>query len=270
MGLVESFKRAFNISGAETTVNLDDDALSQNDAIAGEVVIVGGQLDQAGKAITLKLKEFWTETRYNAATKSTTTVTKYRTHDTVKLADAFSIEPQSEQRYRFETKLPLNARITTSSTGWIIEVSLDIPGAVDPRGHVKLEILPCEEMAAVLETCETILRFEECLRHRRWNSAHKETWFRMIPPEALKKELDFLRLQMQQTEDGGITGELVFDLQEKSMGDYFKAIFNRDKVKEPLTLTREQLFLPGSDPNTQAIAEVIGSAMVKVISEHNK
>ena len=92
----------------------------------------------------------------------------------------------------------------------------------------------------------------------------------MIPPAALKKELDFLRLQLLQTEDGGITGELVFDLQEKSIGDYFKAIFNRDKVSMPLALSREQLFLPDGAPNTKAIADVIGSAMVKVIEDHNK
>ena len=57
MGLVESFKRVFNISGAEITVNLDDEVLSQNDPVAGEVVIAGGKLDQSGSAITLELKE---------------------------------------------------------------------------------------------------------------------------------------------------------------------------------------------------------------------
>lgn len=270
MGLVESFKRAFNIAGAKITVNLDDAVLSQNDLVAGDVVIGGGELDQSGSAITLELKEFWTESQYSAATKSTTTVTRYRTQDTVNLAGAFTINPQSEQRFRFETRLPLNARISTGSTGWIIEVSLDIPGAVDPRGHVKLKVLPCEEMASVLETCETVLRFEENARHRQWNAATRETWFRMLPPQALKKELDYLRLQMLQTDDGGITGELVFDLQEKSIGDYFKAIFNRDKVKAPLALSRGQLFLSDGAPNTKTIAEVIGSAMVKVIADHNQ
>lgn len=270
MGLVESFKRAFNISGAEITVSLDDAVLSQNDAISGEVAIAGGQLDQSGKAITLELKEYWTESQYNAATKTTTTVTRYRTQDTVNLAGAFTVAPRSEQRFRFETKLPLNSRISTSSTGWVIQVSLDIPGAVDPRGHVKLDVLPCEEMAAVLETCESVMRFEESARHRQWNSKTQETWFRMIPPQALKKELDYLRLQLLQTDDGGLSGELVFDLQEKSIGDYFKAIFNQDKVKEPLALSREQLFLPEGAANTQAIAEAIGSAMVKVIADHNK
>ncbi|MGY8656587.1 MAG: hypothetical protein ACKVJX_23475 [Verrucomicrobiia bacterium] len=86
----------------------------------------------------------------------------------------------------------------------------------------------------------------------------------------MKKELDYLRLQLLQSDDGGITGELVFDLQEKSIGDYFKAIFNRDQVTAPLALSREQLFLPDSAANTKAIADVIGSAMVKVIENHNK
>ena len=123
---------------------------------------------------------------------------------------------------------------------------------------------------AVVEACETVLRFDESARHRRWDSRSQETWFRMIPPEALKKELDYLRLQLLQTGDGGLRGELVFDLQEKSIGDYFKAMFNRDKVKAPLSLSHEQLFLPEGGANTQAIAEAIGPAMVQVITDHNK
>jgi sporulation-control protein spo0M len=200
MGLVESFKRTFNISGAEITVNLDDEVLSQNDPVSGEVVIVGGKLDQSGKAIALELKEFWTETRYNAATKSTTTVTVYHTHDTVNLAGAFAIKSGSEQRFRFETRLPLNGRISTGSTGWLVEVSLDIPAAVDPRGHVKLDVKPSEEIAAVLETCETILRFEEgtglpeiaaaSIRRRR---NHRRTGFQ--PPGEIHRRLFQSHLQ---------------------------------------------------------------------------
>ena len=89
----------------------------------------------------------------------------------------------------------------------------------------------------------------------------------MIPPEILKKELDFMQLDLQQTEDGGVEGAIAFDLQEKSIGDYFKAIFNLDKVWEPLRLTREQLFDANGEANVKAVAEVIGPLMVKTISD---
>ena len=114
------------------------------------------------------------------------------------------------------------------------------------------------------------MRFDESSRHRRWNRVTNEAWFRMIPPDVLKKELDFLRLQLLQTGDGGISGELVFDLQEKSIGDYFKAMFNQDKVKTPLRLSQEQLFMPDGEANVKAIAEVIGPAMVQVIKDHQR
>lgn len=94
MGILDSVKRAFNISGAVITVAMDDAVYSQNDPVSGQVIITGRELEQSGKSITLELKEFWTESRSNG--KTTTTVTVFKTHDTVKLADAFTIKPNSE------------------------------------------------------------------------------------------------------------------------------------------------------------------------------
>ncbi|MDB4459122.1 sporulation protein [bacterium] len=268
MGIIDSFKRTFNISGADITIVLDDANYSQDDDVSGEVFIRGGELDQSGGTIKLELKEFWTEVRSDG--KNTTTQTVYKTHESIILATAFTIPPKSEQHFQFNTKLPLNSRISAAGTGWQIWVSLDISGAVDPKGYLTFPVAPSEEIQAVLETCETSLRFTESENHRRWSNTTNEAIFRMIPPEILKPELDYMRVQLVKTDDGGLQGQLVFDLQEKSITDYFKALFNKDKVTVPLLLTHKQLLLSDGLPNTQAISEVIGTAMRKVISDNSR
>ena len=267
MGLLDSLRHTFNINGAEISVLLADEVHSQYDVVAGEVIIRGRELKQEANSVILELKEFWTESQYNAATKTTTTVTKYRTHETIGLAGRVTVNNGSELRYPFETRLPLNSRITQSGMGWQIWVSLDIPRAVDPKGHVSLDVRPGEEFRPLVEACESVLKFNESQRHRRWNARTGVTSFRMLPPEVLKKELDFMQLELRQTDDGGVEGTVVFDLQEKSIGDYFKAIFNQDKVREPLQLSKEQLFLPDGEANLKAVAEVVGPLMVETISE---
>ena len=83
----------------------------------------------------------------------------------------------------------------------------------------------------------------------------------------LRSELDYLRLELKLGEDGSVNGTLVFDLQEKSLGDYFKAILNLDQVKRPLHLSREQIFTDGGRPNSRAISKVIGDAMQEVVEQ---
>ena len=67
------------------------------------------------------------------------------------------------------------------------------------------------------------MRFEESLRHRRWDAKTTATHFRLIPPDVLRSELDYLRLEPKLGEDSSASGTLVLDLQEKSIGEYFKA-----------------------------------------------
>ncbi len=84
----------------------------------------------------------------------------------------------------------------------------------------------------------------------------KSSWtrFRLTPPDALKTEFDFLDLVMGQLEDGGVEGDVIFDLQEKSIMDYLKAMVGRDKVRTNFRLTRSQLY--AEDGNlTEAFAE---------------
>ena len=114
MGFLESVKRTFNIAGTEVCVLTEDDVYSQCDVVTGQILIQGGQYDQQVQSIRLELKEFWTETRSTG--KTTTTVTVYKTHETVDLAGASTIETATQStgtRSRFACRRTHASRPST-------------------------------------------------------------------------------------------------------------------------------------------------------------
>ncbi len=265
MGFLDSLKRTFNIAGVEIGVVTEDDVCSQGDAIAGQVIIRGTEHELSGDSIELKLEEFWTETRI-AGQYGGTTVIVHKTRDENTLADAFTIEPRSEQTYPFRVVLPRNARVSTGSMGgWQLDVRMDVPRAVNPTGSVILNVQPAEELLAILSVCETNLKFQEQVRYRIWNPQTNRMRFHLLPPQALKPELDYLDLNVCTTHNGGVIGELIFDLQEKSVADYFKALTNRDQLTKPIELQRADIFLPNNEPNVRALATIIGQSLQDVL-----
>ena len=263
MGVLEGLKRTFNIAGSKIAVVLEDEIYSQFDLIRGEVVVTAPDYKLTGNAINLELKEFWTETRSTGTT--TTTVTVHKTHVEVELYGAIDFEPGSQHRFSFEVGLPENCRISTSHTGWRLVVTMDIPNAIDPTEGVVLEVQPAEEFLAIIEVCEESLRFQEREKSRRWNSDSWRTYFRLLPPDMLKQELDYLAFEMSQAEDGSVEGDLIFNLQEKSMADYFKAILGKDKIRKHFHLASSQLYHQDGSVRSDDISLVVGRALKEVM-----
>ena len=64
-----------------------------------------------------------------------------------------------------------------------------------------------------------------------------------LTPEVLKSELDYLDLHFLQ--EGTITiCELVFNLQEKSISDYFKAVLFQDSITRKIHFSCDEIFGP--------------------------
>ena len=263
MGILEGLKRTLNIAGSKITIVLEDEIYSQFDLIGGEVVVTAPEYKVAGNAINLELREFWTETRSTG--KTTTTVTVHKTHVEVALEGAFDFEPGSQHRFSFEVGLPQNCRISTSHTGWHLVVTMDIPNAIDPTEAAVLEVQPAEEFLAIIEVCEENLRFQERQKSRRWNPDSSTTYFRLLPPEMLKSELDYLAFEMSRAEDGGVEGDLIFNLQEKSIVDYFKAILGKDKITRRFHLASSQLYARDGSVSSEDISMVIGRSLKEVM-----
>ncbi len=164
MGFFDSLKKTFNISGAEVSLLPDSEIQLQADMVSGKVVIHGGQYDQEVRSVQVKLKEYWRKRR--GVGKNRKKVTVYATRQTADLSGPTTVVANTESSYEFEFMLPLNARISTGSTGWLLSVELDIPMAIDPAGRLKLVVEPAEEFLAILEACETVLKFEENQSYR--------------------------------------------------------------------------------------------------------
>ncbi len=255
MGILEGFKRTLNIAGSKIIVVTESKIYSQLDLIRGEVVVTAPQYKQVGNSINLELKEFWTETMLTG--RSSHRVTMYKTHAKITLQGAFDFEPGSQHRFPFEVGLPRNCRISTESSGWCLMITLKIPYAKNPSEFVVLKVQPAKEFLAIIEVCEEFLRFQERQKSRQWNTRSFKTYFRLMPPEVLKSELDYMAFEIFQAEDGNVEGDLIFNLQEKSIADYFKAAIGKDRIKRQFHLASSQLYSQDGRVCSGYVVEVI-------------
>jgi hypothetical protein len=255
MGLLDGLKKAFNIGGAQISLELMQESFHQGETISGLVIITGSDREVFGDKITAELEEYWTETRGTGKNRRTVTVKK--TRDYKILEEPFRIEPHAEYSYEFNLKLPLNSRMPTNSTGWNLKVNLDIPMALDPHHTIKLKLIPAKEFLAVTGAMCAKFGFQENPRKSgQWNPGDSSTYMRVDPSEDLKREFDYIAFQLRQTTIG-ISGEIIYNLQGKKFMDYLKAAVGMDRIKEDIHLSNEQLFLPDGNINIQEITEPI-------------
>ena len=86
----------------------------------------------------------------------------------------------------------------------------------------------------------------------------------------LKSELDYLAFEMSLAEDGGVEGDLIFNLQEKSIADYFKAIVGKDKIRKPFHLASSQLYDRDGRVSSEDISMVIWRSLKEVMIDQRR
>ena len=74
-----------------------------------------------------------------------------------------------------------------------------------------------------------------------------------------------MAFEMSQDEDGSVEGDLILNLQEKSIADYFKAIVGKDKIRKPFHLASSQLFDQDGSVRSEDISMVIGGSLKEVM-----
>ena len=267
MGLLESIMRGLNIGGCSIEIHMDRQGYQQGSQIKGNVVVKGGKIPQYGDAILIELEEFWTEQRGSG--KSSHTVTVYQTHG-IQTFNNFSIDPGEEQNFMFNLRLPLNSRLSTSSTGWNIKVTIDIPNAVDPLCRAKLNVTPAVEFLAIAQACEGI-QFSLKSKSWKWTRGAGTTYFRVLPSEEMKKEFDYIAFNLSQSgSTGGVSGSILFNLQEKSFMDYIRAVFLKDRIEKVFVLSREQIFLADGAINSESIINAIKPSLEEIIKSRSE
>lgn len=264
MGLFDGFKRTFSIGGARIGILTDQSYFCQGDAVTGTVGLIGHDYPLAGTAVTVELIEFWRESRGTG--KNRRTVTVRRSRATKRLKGQFALGVGDTERFSFSLKLPANCRISTSSTGWSLLVRLDVPAAVDATSRQKLDIRPHRSILALQSSLNSRLGFTVKGRTT-WDARKREINFKMIPPADLKKELDDVKFVLTHRLDGGISGKAGFDLQEKKLTDYFRAMLWRDIVKVNFDLGVEDIFGTNGRVKEATVAGAFSKLMRSVLSE---
>ena len=255
--MIGLFRKTFNLSGCEIAIDPDRSIYHQGDYIKCKISINGSSVyEQTADEITLILEESW---RTSDGESSTT-----HRHDRVtRVVDSnVVLKPGSTFNYEFEAQLPPNCILSDSSDslGWCLVVKIDVPRAKDPVERLSIEVIPHREFLAIQHTLINTLKFEK-----------KDTFFtsgnRFIPPAALKSELDCIDLNFYQ--DGINTKcELVFDLQEKSIADYFKTIVRLDKVKREIIFSQSELLDENLKPKDHLIAKKLANEIEQVLKNN--
>jgi len=253
--MFNALRKTFNISGCDIVIQPNQSAYHQGDSVSCELIITGGKYDQNASEITVELEESYTTGSGESQT------THYKTIDKKLLESNISLKPGEAHKYGFSTTLPPNCRLSSSSdhVGWALVVKVDVPSALDPEERILLQVNPHREFFAVWQACEFELRFTQ-------KSSFSPNYYsdRFMPPQALKNELDCMDLSLFQ--NGATTDcTITFDLQEKSVADYFKMVTFQDKVQKEISFSSEEIFDDEGNAKTAVIAQKIAKEMQQVI-----
>jgi len=268
MGLLDGVKRVFNIGGCRLTMAASSPSYPQGSPVGGKISIEGGELDQNCDSLCVELEEFWTESRGSG--KNSRRVTVFRTRERQVLGTDLSILPGDRSSYEFSLKLPENSRLSTSSAGWRLKASLEIPGAIDPCTKLNLKVTGATEFKAVAAACGEVFQMREKDNSWKWDDS-RYTSFRMLPSGEMIREFDYVAFSLRQVEGaGGVSGKMIFNLQEKSFKDYLKAMLFMDRIERPLILERDQLFCGDGTVNSAAIRGIIEPAIREITESRNQ
>ncbi len=252
--MFNALRKTFNISGCDIVIQPNQSEYNQGDQVSCELIITGGKYEQNASEITVELEESYTTGSGDNQT------THYDTIDLKQLESTTFLKPGEAHKYEFSTRLPSNCRLSSSSghTGWALVVKVDVPNALDPKERILLQVNPHREFFAIWQACESELRFSQK------NSFGNYYSDRFVPPQALKSELDCMDLNLIQN---GTTTEctIIFDLQEKSVADYFKMIMFQDKVNREISFSNDEIFDGDGIPKATVIAQKIAKEMQEVI-----
>ena len=255
--MITFLKKTFNISGCEIIIEPECSIYHQGEYVKCKFSVSGSKdYEQIADEISIILEESWT-------TGSGKDRRTYRKDRVTSVVDSnVVLKFGSTFNYEFEAQLPHNCRLSDSSEtiGWCLVVKIDVPRAKDPVERLSIEVIPHREFLAIQHTLVNTLKFEK-----------KDTFFtsgkRFIPPAALKSELDCIDLDFYQ--DGINTKcELVFDLQEKSIADYFKTIVRLDKVKKEIIFSQSELLDENLKPKDHVIAKKLANEIEQVLTNN--
>ncbi len=242
------------------SVAVDDSVYRQGDRITGTVYVTGGNNEVRIGSLKLELQEYWIEGSGQYASR------KEETREiSILEEDPVSIVPSFERAYPYAVQLPKNCRLSKGQDGWRIVVSADRRLRFGPMAELRLEVIPANEILAIVEASKSRLKYSE--RGRIWS--HGMTGIEMRPSVAFEPEIDYLRFNLKVIETGGVQGSLSVKFSRKSLLESLRTLF-RSKPKKWLALDGDELFHTDGDVNEEAIAQHVRRLVDEIIRERQQ
>jgi sporulation-control protein spo0M len=261
MGIFDTIKSTFNLGGITIAVSLTDEVCRLGTPVTGQICLKGGEYPQSPNGLRIGLEEFWRESQGTG--KQRHEVPVIREEASSMLASHLQVEPGVELALPFSLALPRHARLSQENRqhGWRLRVEMDLPGAVDPFLVQTLVVGPSPEIEVLIGILTRDLKWTEVPGRRHWDQETRVFALFLQPLPELEKDFDDLTIFCTETPGGWDMG-FEFDLQEKSLGDWFRSLVFMDQVTRRMEVTLADL-----DPRNPEANAAFGVRLAAVMKE---
>jgi len=256
MKILNNFKKNSDTNGKISI------ALKEKESYQGDKVVINIITQtQPPNGVTLELQEFWYEKEVQDGTLIN--VQQFR-NEKAFTQDTSEMFPGVGYVFSITVQLPKNCRTSTRASGWQV-----VAKAEEQVTTKILEVLPAYEFLTIISVCERRMRFKEKHAARHW-SENGYTYFRMLPPNILKSDLDSLTLAFSHHDNNMISVGMTIKLKEQSKEDYFQNMIQpANIINTSFQIDPNHIFMEDGNTNIAYITNSIIPLLQKGIARGN-
>jgi hypothetical protein len=256
MKLLKNFKRGQD-RRSKISISLNEKIHYQGDKVAVDIITQ----TPPPNGVTIELQEFWYDKQKESVGLGN--MQQFRS-ESVFTQDTSELSPGVGHLFSLTLQLPRNCRTSTRTSGWQI-----VAKAENQVATQVIEVIPAYEFMAIISVCERRMKFKEKQAARHWSESGY-TYFRMIPPNILKSEIDSLTLAFSHTDNNIISVGMTIKLKEKSVEDYFQNMINpANIINNSFQIDPNQIFMEDGSPNAANIIKIITPLLQAGIKREN-
>lgn len=244
---------SYGIEWAQIEIELSKTKFFQGDKLEGKLHLQGNGQERSIKEFVISLEATRYRTSGNGYAKATGTDYKRSIKIDTEI-DLYSPKPLS---LPFEFQIPKDISFTDSIHAWGIHIEFLRSNGSRTTISRAFAVLPRKSFMDILRVAHCELGFQENLHVREWKKDSHITRFYLEPDEQYQKQLDAILLDLFETEHGDIKGQFEFNLQERTITDYFKAAIGRDRVRLPFLIKAEDLYDETGQTKSEVIADYL-------------
>ncbi|MEJ2246950.1 MAG: sporulation protein [Acidobacteriota bacterium] len=266
MSFVSFVKRILNIGGPQIDLVTQDSEYFPSEWIRGELLITAPEYRQKIKSIAINLEDFWNESVMSGI--RATRASRYHRHDSITIVNDFVFLPMVKYQFPFEVQLPANCRVSSVESGWRLDVIISTFGSPISRAAFNIDVQLSKVLQQIIEAIETDTKLVEVPRGRKYIPENSATRFVFMPIEHLQSVLQYLMLDVSLTEEGGIKGNILFNMSESgSLGLLTKDTDGNYSHEYQIDPT--QLFDSNGQIERKNITNVLSDKLMEVLAGKN-